>query len=244
MRVKKKSDNQKPCSGLRKFRQIDAALDRVFKAKNQAALIRAWDRFWVLSGNDRDDDIYENVDSLVRALLYRKSRTVLCVGNGLAYEAHALAHAGFTVDVLDISPEATHGLRERIPDPVRLQRVLRGESARPGGTLAIHTGDFRDASLCTGPFDSIVCRNMLQYLSVEDRPGALAALQQRLSPTGLLVLQGHNAPSFQGPTCTWLNEHGFAVCINMVVRDGRFHAPTPSASALTKQTGWVIRSSG
>ncbi len=213
------------------------------KAPNDGPLQKTWDQFWVRHANEPDDGS-GSTSFLVPVLQARKVRTVLCAGNGASREAHALAYAGFTVDTLDISPEANRMLREATPPAGELDRILGSQPGQPGGKLSIHTGDFRNASLCPGPFDVVNSRMMLQYFPLEDLAPALLALKARLSPTGMLVIESQNARSTRKAYWERLREQGFDVFCDLCVVKKRIFAPPGLCRTGTRPVAWVLSSTG
>ena len=227
-------------SWMRRYRTITT---RIRNAGNDGELQKAWDQFWVLNA-DEPDYGSGSTSFLLPCLLTRNALTVLCVGNGASLEAHALVQAGFLVEVLDISAEANRILREASPLPERLERILGGHYARPGGRMVIHTGDFRAVSLCPGPFDVVIARRMLQYLPVEEIPSALHALQGRLTPNGLLVLESQNARSTRSAYVELLRSRGFAVCWDLQVQGQNVSAPRMLSTVGTQPAAWVMSTTG
>ena len=68
-------------------------------------------------------------------------RTVLCVGNGISLEPHALAWAGCDVTSLDISPFAAQVASEATPPVDFLAQLVGGRAGGLNGHLEFVTGD-------------------------------------------------------------------------------------------------------
>lgn len=225
---------------MRRYRAITT---RIRNAQNGDELQKAWDQFWVLNA-DEPDYGSGSTGFLLPCLLSRNVLTVLCVGNGVSLEAHALVHAGFLVEVLDISAEANRMLREVSPSSQRLERILGGQYARQGGRMVIHTGDFRTPSLCPGPFDVVIARRILQYFPAENLGLVLQALQARLTPAGLLVLESQNARDTRKSYIEWFRGQGFAVCCDLQVQGEEVSAPRMLSTVGTQPAAWVMSTTG
>ena len=223
--------------------QMREITNRIRIAQSEDELQKVWDQFWVLNAEEFDFGS-ASTSFLVPCLLKRGALTVLCVGNGPSLEAPALAHAGFTVDVLDISAEANRMLLEASPSPERLDRILGGTRGREGGRMVVHTGDFRKPALCPGPYDAVISRGVLQYFADENVPVALQALHARLAQRGLLVLESMNARHTRKPLTQHLRDRGFAVAWDIETRGKEFSAPRVLSSIGPKPAAWVLSSTG
>jgi hypothetical protein len=224
-------------------RPLSAIMADIRAASSLDELAGAWNDFWRCGV---DDGAFGSGATcfLLPCLRARNARSVLCVGNGLALEAHALVYAGFTVDVLDISSTANRMLQETSPTSEELERILGGRHAKSGGCLTVHTGDFRAADLCPGPYDVVIARRMLQYFPTEDIPSALEALHARLAPNGLLVLESQNARNTRKAYFEWLKQCGFAVYPDLQVRGKNISAPSGICAVRTRPVAWVMSSTG
>jgi hypothetical protein len=186
----------------------------------------AWDEYWTNQLNvgapeQGLSDAMSSDSRLPLVLASRGAQTILCVGNGLSWEAWSLALHGFEVTGLDISaiPRAhflsvardeQHAVR-RVPgfvldedgtvtftlagaiDPRLCPAIHQGEGHPPrgGGRLRFAQGDLTDLAVCPGPFDVIVERRTLQLFPKAERLLALDRLVERLSPRGVLVSHEH-----------------------------------------------------
>src|SRR5215208_3956911 len=142
----------------------------------------AWDVYWHHQAEKgrmgmQMSDMLSNSDTVISAMHANGLRSVLFVGNGLAVEPRHYIDAGFDVTIMDLSPFAMDTVRTAIA-----KNDLRGECV---------TGDLLDPSACPGPFDVIVERRTLQLFDDTERPRALVALTNRLSPRGLFVTHAH-----------------------------------------------------
>ncbi len=227
--------------------EVLATLSEVYQRISQATdadeLGTLWDQFWAINpdGGDFGADM---TAYLVPILRQRAPLRVLCVGNGKALEAHALAAAGFRVDSLDISPAVNAFLEAvKVPNAV-LARILKepcdGEVARP----TIYTGDVCNAEDCPGPYDTVIIRRTMQHFPDEAIPRVMELLCKRLTDTGLLVLQGHNAGKSISQAARWLHESKIPVAWNLCHKDGRHYAYPGLGSYRKSRVAWLIRSSG
>lgn len=225
------------------MRRTTEIVAQISKATNEEALGQLWDEFWAV--NPDAGVLGVAVTSfLVPILRQRQAMRILCVGNGMALEAHALAAAGFDVDSLDVSPEANRFLKElRVPRE-ELERILREPSSENPGLPEIHTGDVRDADACPGPYDVVIARRILQYFEGDDLDVVMDALSARISGTGLLVFEDHNAKKVLRTAATWLSNRGIPVAWNLCMKDGAFFAAPVLGTSRDRRVAWLIRSSG
>jgi len=216
---------------------------RISQATDADELGALWDQFWEINpdGGDFGADLTEY---LVPILRQRAPLRVLCVGNGKALEAHALAAAGFKVDSLDISPSVKAFLEAVKVSNAVLARILKepcdGELARP----TIYTGDILNAEDCPGPYDTVIIRRTVQHFPDEAIPRVMELICNRLTDTGLLVLQGHNAGQSLSLAARWLYERKIPVAWNLCHKDGRHFAYPGFGTYRKSRVAWLIRSSG
>jgi SAM-dependent methyltransferase len=86
-----------------------------------------WDKYWqqeVADGVIGFHDWFIHDGPLARILVKLGLRTVLCAGNGVSLEPHALSYAGFQVTAADLSAWATEFNRKRRPKPTALKSLL------------------------------------------------------------------------------------------------------------------------
>ena len=75
-------------------------------------------------------------------------RTVLCAGNGVSREPHALVEAGFDVTALDLSPTASGIAKKAFElDPRRVSHFTGPEAHRTGGHVEFVVGDLLDTAV-------------------------------------------------------------------------------------------------
>jgi chemotaxis protein methyltransferase CheR len=123
---------------------------------------------------------------------------------------HQLAESGWQLEVLgsDLSSRAIERAESgfypieratEIPEPYRKTYMLRGVRSREGwmsvGPAIRGLVRFERQNLCAdaypkGPFDVVLCRNVLIYFDSETRDRVVSRLVERLGPRGLLLL-GH-----------------------------------------------------
>lgn len=155
-----------------------------------------WDRYWqdqVTHGLTPPlFDMFCHDAPLIRCLIGRGTKTLLCAGNGISQEPRALAAAGFEVIAMDLSPTAVHLAETWQFTSKELDRFCPNEQRAPGGTARFVTGDILDRSVCPGPFDAIIERRTLQLFPSEERGIALDVLASRLQPDGLLLSHCHD----------------------------------------------------
>ncbi len=155
----------------------------------------AWDGYWLQQlqrGVAGLGDILLNNGELVDLMRAEGLRTVLCVGNGLSLEAHALCAAGFQATALDLSAFSMAVLRKATPSAEHLCRLIGGRTLQAGGTLTCVGGDLRDPSVCAGPYDVVIERRTLQLFPDDLRPAALERVTARLAARGLIVSHSHD----------------------------------------------------
>jgi SAM-dependent methyltransferase len=109
-------------------------------------------------------------------------RRVLDVGAGIGTFSELLASLCQTVVAVEADPEFARILGRRFADHANVQ-VVHAES---------------EASLRGGPFDSIVCFNVLEHIAADDE--ALTSFRGRLSPGGALLLLVPAHPRLYGAT--------------------------------------------
>ncbi|MGE3958183.1 MAG: class I SAM-dependent methyltransferase [Vicinamibacterales bacterium] len=177
----------------------------------------AWDGYWLQQLRSRFaglDDIFLDDGGLVDLMRAEGLRTVLCVGNGLSMEPHALCAAGFQATALDLSPFIMDVLRQATPSTEYLSRLLGARALQAGGTLACVAGDLRDETVCAGPYDVVIERRTLQLFPDDQRPAALERVTARLAARGLIVSHSHHGawrpPSARRHwTRDWFRQHGW-----------------------------------
>lgn len=108
-------------------------------------------------------------DPLIALLRDMGAHTVCDAGCGCGALSAALLRAGFAVSGFDTAPAA-----------VELARL-----AAPGA--ALKTADVCDTGYASGMFDAVVCRDVLDHMTVADARRALAELLRITRPGGLVV---------------------------------------------------------
>lgn len=180
-----------------------------------------WDRYWLdqlAHGlSPQLFDLFSNDRRLIEWVKAKGMRTILCVGNGLSQEPHALARAGFIVTVLDLSPKAIELSRVDFLDDKYLQIFLDPQQMSDGGSVEFVVGDLLDESICPGPFDMIMERRTVQLYPENERERALLALTGRLvEPGGVLFSHCHSG-SWRPPEPrthpfeSWFREQGWTI---------------------------------
>jgi SAM-dependent methyltransferase len=109
-------------------------------------------------------------------------RRVLDVGAGIGTFTERLAPLCELVVAVEADPEFTRILEQRFADHSSVQ-VVHAEA---------------EASLPEGPFDSIVCFNVLEHIAADDE--ALTSFRARLAPGGALLLLVPAHPRLYGAT--------------------------------------------
>ncbi|HEU4323474.1 MAG TPA: methyltransferase domain-containing protein [Roseiflexaceae bacterium] len=219
-----------------------AGLRTGYYPPDDPADVAGWDRFW----NHRlaDDprpvgliSLFEIVEPLVPVMRQRGLRSVLCLGNGIALEPRAFAHAGFAATALDLSPAATAFARSYADFVTHLPHFFSTDQACPGGSAEYVAGDLLDLACLPGPFDLISARRVVQCFPKPLRERALSAIVARLAPGGILVIHEHNV----GPTLhEWLNAHDFDISHGLYrVQEAGF-----LEAGKGKRAAWLIHSSG
>jgi hypothetical protein len=143
----------------------------------------------------RGSDLHPMGDQILVMWLAEQAPTgrILVVGNGISLMPRALAHLGWTVVALDISPVATAYARAYAPRACQLQYFFqrhgggaRRASAvhRPGGRVDYVAGSLFDASLAPGPFDLIIAHRSLQGFTGSRLAEAVDAIDARLTHDG------------------------------------------------------------
>ncbi len=135
----------------------------------------AWDRYWsdqIAHGVDPAfSELFANVGLTDSVMRQAGLQTILCIGNGMSREPHALAAAGFDVTVLDLSPLAARLMQSWQMPAGETFGFFDKSLLRAGGRLRFVVGDLIDPGVCPGPFDVIIERRTLQLFSDEERPG-------------------------------------------------------------------------
>lgn len=111
----------------------------------------------------------EGPDPLIALLRDAGAHTVCDAGCGCGALSAALLRAGFAVSGFDTAPAA-----------VELAR-----SAAPGAVLK--TADVCDTGYASGAFDAVVCRDVLDHMTMADARRAVAELLRITRPGGLAV---------------------------------------------------------
>jgi hypothetical protein len=199
---------------------------------------KAWDRYWLnqlSSGMAALVDMFCADGTLIDVMRASGFKTVLCVGNGVSAEPHALARAGFDVTALDLSPLAIEAIANAKPDDELLSRLAEGRATAPGGHLQFIAGGLLDAACCPGPYDVIIERRTLQLFPEESRAAAMEAVANRLGPKGIFFSHCHDGrwkPPAQPKhfTHAWFVSQGWAF--------QRDDAP------VTRRVAWLFTSTG
>jgi hypothetical protein len=187
---------------------------------------RAWDAYWnnhlkVGAFETAFNDSMASDRGLPGLLTRRGARTILCVGNGLSFDATALALHGFDVTALDLSAVPAEVFARKRVDPEHPMHRIPGFAAREdgsvafghpglippelcpkmhrsddhpprgGGSLAFVTGDLTNPEVCPGPFDVVIERRTLQLFPEAERIVALERLVARLGNRGTIVSHHH-----------------------------------------------------
>jgi len=154
-----------------------------------------WDRYWhdqIIHGIAGFADIFCDDGSLVDAMRANGLKTVLCVGNGVSQEPHALAWAGLDVTALDLSPFATEMAKKAAPPEESLSCLVGGRSASLNGQVNFVMGDLCDVACCPGPYDVVIDRRTLQLYPDKKRPTAINAVANRLASRGIFLSHCHD----------------------------------------------------
>lgn len=121
---------------------------------------------------------------------------ILGAGGGLELNALAKAHAGWTFDGVDPSPEMLK-LAEQTIGPYAARARL-------------HRGYIDDAPL--GPFDGAACLLTLHFLPIEERLRTAMEIRRRLRPGAAFVAAHSSFPQGQDERKLWLARYeSFAV---------------------------------
>lgn len=147
-------------------------------------LFEVEERNWHLQS--RMSLVLETIDSLAT----RRGR-VLDVGCGTGYLLERLAAGGYRGVGIDLSPDSVEIAQKRLAE------------IGAGDRLRAEVGSAYEPP--EGPFDLITLTDVLEHL--EDPRRCLAALAERLSPGGLLVISTPNRRSLPGAR-RWLAEKG------------------------------------
>jgi hypothetical protein len=155
----------------------------------------AWDKYW-------QDQLEHEIAGIVHLFVANGRlvdtmranglRSILCVGNGISLEPHALARCGFHVTVMDLSPFSMEVARRTTAPAELLESLVEGRSAEEGGSLEFVAGDLADPNCCPGPYDVIIERKTLQLWPDQDRDAAMNAVANRLASKGIFFSQAHN----------------------------------------------------
>jgi chemotaxis protein methyltransferase WspC len=173
---------------------------------------------WFFRGGGLFAELARQVAAALPALAGRPFRALSlpCSSGEEPYSlAIALLGAGlpperWTVDGIDLSPGLIEAARRgeyrefsfRQTDPTLRERYFRPAggcwelSARVRGLVRFRVGNLLAPTLAadvSGPYDLVLCRNLLIYLTPAARAQALPALERLLSPGGLLGV-GHAEP--------------------------------------------------
>jgi len=154
-----------------------------------------WDRYWheqIAHGVAGFVHMFCDDGNLVDAMRANGLRTVLCVGNGISLEPHALAWAGFDVTALDLSPFAMEAAKGAAPPDEFLAGLVGGRSGGLNGHVELVVGDLCDGACCPGPYDVVIERMTLQLYPDEERPIAMKAVANRLASRGLFFSHCHD----------------------------------------------------
>lgn len=185
-----------------------------------------WDAYWRAVIAD-DYERGSNAGSLWRdpfierylaVMRERGMQRVLFAGNGISLEPHALAHCGFDVTAVDVSPAACDFVRKFQLTPPQLGHFLPAfrermepggfriwehdphasldrvrEEHRPGGCLELVAEDLLRWSP-PSPFDVLYAERAVQGFSEEVRRELARRFFAWLSPGGIAVLTTVHAP--------------------------------------------------
>jgi len=157
--------------------------------------IAAWDKYWtdqIRHGlTPALFDFMNHGGDLAAVMTGLGMRSVLCAGNGISQEPRAFAEAGFDATALDRSPVATNFAQTWTFGPQDYEFNLGSHRRGEGGQVQFVLGDILDSSTCSGPFDVVIERRMLQLFEPERRPTALAALAARMKENAILFSHTH-----------------------------------------------------
>lgn len=143
----------------------------------------------------------EQLEALAAALSARPRVRALSAGCSTGEEVYTLAMMLPASDVVGIDLDAANvetGRTARYPGaelPPRLRKYLRGDTIEPSVTARcrfIH-GDLRKTGLF-GPFDAILCRNVVIYFDEAEALALLDRLARALSRDGLLLVARAEIP--------------------------------------------------
>jgi hypothetical protein len=241
----------------------------ILKAPPEEALAPLWDAFWAIDpeGGILGADL---TGCLVPIAEQRNATRILCVGNGMTLEAHALAAAGFRVDSLDISRAANTFLRELrvskdvlesiVEEPSRaartflrelkaskdVERIAEEPCSENSRLPDIYEGDIRTADACSGPYDIVIARRLLYYYDFDGMDCFLDALGNRLAEAGLLVIEGpYSHQPRRRKLLAWLKDQAIPTVWNCNLVDGELIAPSILGRlSWHRKVAWVIRNSG
>ncbi len=156
-----------------------------------------WDQFWCITLEDVGQpkgltNYFEVVHPLVPWMRATHATTVVSVACGISLEVQAFAAAGFHAVGFDRSVIAAEYAQECPFTVEQRQAFLDDRDVRPGGSARFEVGDLREPTVCTGPYDVVVCRKTMQYFAQAGQiDEAMSALVARLRSTGVLVLTTH-----------------------------------------------------
>jgi 2-polyprenyl-3-methyl-5-hydroxy-6-metoxy-1,4-benzoquinol methylase len=239
VKVPRRRDESPPAD-----KTTDAELDEIMRRLSPPKDLRdgsAWDEYWKHQLNSGfawlSDMMFSNED-LVAQKRERGHKTVLLAGNGVSIEPRAMAHAGFQVTVMDLSPLAIKVAQEIEPPTEPLEQMVGKGAARSGGSAEFVVGDVFDSAVCPGPYDVIIERRTAQGYVEGDLDGFMSALVARLSPNGLFVSHCHDGswnPKRERRHWTepWFKANGWPT-----VNGASGHVPR------TGRTAWLVISTG
>jgi hypothetical protein len=166
----------------------------------------AWDMFWravLQDEEERDDRAFGTApnSTLDWAPLLRASgkQRVLFAGNGIHLEPHALAHCGFEMTALDISPAACRYVAEAQLDEEQLFRLFpsrerMGKAHRPGGSVkTVAESLFRYAP--ERKYDFIYSRRAFAQFTEAEQRGLARRFFHWLAPGGICLVETWNLHS-------------------------------------------------
>jgi 2-polyprenyl-3-methyl-5-hydroxy-6-metoxy-1,4-benzoquinol methylase len=133
-----------------------------------------------------------NDQEVVSVMRKIDTQRILCAGTGSSVEPRALAAAGFEVVAVDLSPRALEIAKTFPSSKEQLQHYIDPRSVRSGGSVEFVVGDLFDASVASGPFDTIIERRTAQTYEAEDRATLLSSVAARMTPEGIFVSHCHD----------------------------------------------------
>ena len=158
--------------------------------------IVAWDKHWtehVRNGiGPQIFDMFFDDQDLIKVMKSELMNTVLCAGNGISQEPRALAHAGFQVVALDLSPRGIEIAQEFGFESEYFEYLCGVDARQPGGHVEFVVGDILDPSVYPGPFDVIIERCTAQLYFNHGIGNILDALAKRLDKNGIFLSHCHD----------------------------------------------------